>query len=232
MAITAAASNSKLLDTADYAYPSSGTPAQLLILSGDTFTGPIAATNAADELTTTGNHNLVTGARVRTSTTATLPAPLTAGVDYFVIVTGATTFKLAATLADAQASTAIDLTTDGTGTITATEQVPNYNDPIAVLVSKELPSGGPYARIPMDSLGAATITNAGKAAKPTKTVQLNNTGSTSITYRHYLVAFGASSTIGDASGITGFFLGSETANQTIPAGQARVISVTLEASRA
>jgi len=52
---------------------------------------------------------------VRFSTTGTLPAPLQAGVDYFVVNATATSFKVASTMG----GTAIDLTSVGTGTTTA-----------------------------------------------------------------------------------------------------------------
>jgi hypothetical protein len=52
---------------------------------------------------------------VRFSTTDTLPAPLQAGVDYFVVSGTATSFKVAST----KGGTAIDLTSAGTGTTTA-----------------------------------------------------------------------------------------------------------------
>jgi hypothetical protein len=52
---------------------------------------------------------------VRFSTTGTLPAPLQAGVDYFVVNGTATSFKVASTKGGAP----IDLTSAGTGTTTA-----------------------------------------------------------------------------------------------------------------
>lgn len=55
---------------------------------------------------------------IRFTTTTTLPAPLAAATTYFVIRVSATVIKVATTLANAQAGTAIDLTTQGTGTHT------------------------------------------------------------------------------------------------------------------
>jgi hypothetical protein len=71
-------------------------------------------------------HGFVTGSFVMATTTGTLPAPMpTADTFYgqvflYIIRIDNDNFKLALTLADALASTAIDLTTQGTGTHTLT----------------------------------------------------------------------------------------------------------------
>lgn len=82
-------------------------------------TGAFTADSTTDICTKT-SHGLYTGAIVRVSTSGALPNPLLAATDYFVIRVTANTFKLAASLPDAQAGTAIDLTTNGTGTQTVT----------------------------------------------------------------------------------------------------------------
>jgi len=81
----------------------------------DTFT----ADSSTDTIT------LATGTAPNTGTAVTvsnsggaLPNPLAAGTNYFAIKTGSNTFKLATTIANANASTAIDLTTNGSGTNT------------------------------------------------------------------------------------------------------------------
>lgn len=61
-----------------------------------------------------------TGTPLRTTTSGTLPAPLTNGVVYYLIRVTDGTFKLATTYARAIAGTAIDITSAGTGTQTAT----------------------------------------------------------------------------------------------------------------
>ena len=78
--------------------------------------GIVAAT---DTYTSTSPHLLVTGNRVKL-TSVTGAAGLTAGTTYFVIVTGANTYKFATTLALAKAGTAIDVTSDSSA------QVQNY----------------------------------------------------------------------------------------------------------
>ena len=72
--------------------------------------------------------NILTGTRVRLTTTTTLPAPLATATDYYVIRISNTTFKLATSYANAIAGTAIDITTTGTGTHTITWLLPRYTN--------------------------------------------------------------------------------------------------------
>ncbi len=66
-------------------------------------------------------HPFVTGLKGRLTTTGTLPAGVTTGTDYFIIVIDEDTIQFASSLADALAGTAIDLTDLGaTGTNTFT----------------------------------------------------------------------------------------------------------------
>lgn len=61
---------------------------------------------------------------VTVSSTGTLPTGLTAGTIYFIIDVTFTTIKLATTAALAEVGTAIDITTNGTGTLTITSVDP------------------------------------------------------------------------------------------------------------
>lgn len=61
---------------------------------------------------------ICTGDAVQFTTTTTLPAPLAPATTYYMIKTTSATFKVAASIADAIAGAAIDLTTTGTGTHT------------------------------------------------------------------------------------------------------------------
>lgn len=72
--------------------------------------------------------NLLTGTRVRVSTSTTLPAPLVAATDYYLIRVNDSTFKLATTYANAIAGTQIDITTTGTGTQTLNWLLPRYTN--------------------------------------------------------------------------------------------------------
>lgn len=80
-----------------------------------------AVTVATDLITVQSNvDRWITGMKVSVSTTGTLPAGLVSLTDYYVIRASATTIKLATTLANAVAGTAIDLTAQGSGTHTLT----------------------------------------------------------------------------------------------------------------
>lgn len=80
-----------------------------------------AVTVATDLITVASNvDKWVTGMKVRATTTGTLPTGLAALTDYFVIRASATTIKLATSLANAVAGTAIDITAQGSGTHTLT----------------------------------------------------------------------------------------------------------------
>jgi len=89
------------------------------------FTSAFTANATTDELTIDANSTLYTGQVVRVSSTTTLPAPLVAATDYWVIRTSATVIKLATSLANAHAGTAINITAAGTGTHTLTLTMAN-----------------------------------------------------------------------------------------------------------
>lgn len=76
--------------------------------------------NISTETFTSVAHGFTTGLKVQLTTTTTLPGGLSLATDYFVIVVTADTFKLANSLVNALAGTAIDLTTTGTGNHTIT----------------------------------------------------------------------------------------------------------------
>jgi len=71
--------------------------------------------NATTDILTVAINFLYTGHKVRVTTDTTLPAPLQANTDYYVIYLSATEIKLASTLEDALAGNYIDLTDTGTG---------------------------------------------------------------------------------------------------------------------
>ena len=78
--------------------------------------------------TTSYPSNILTGTRVRLTTTTTLPAGLATATDYYVIKVSDTTFKLATSYANAVAGTAINITSTGTGTHTVTWLLPRYTN--------------------------------------------------------------------------------------------------------
>ena len=94
----------------------------------DTFTAD-ASTDVCT-WTSTANipSNILTGTRVRLTTTTTLPAGLATATDYYVIKLSDTTFKLATSYANAVAGTAINITDAGTGTHTVNWLLPRYTN--------------------------------------------------------------------------------------------------------
>jgi len=94
----------------------------------DTFTAD-AGTDVCTWTNRTSNpSNVLTGTRVRLTTTTTLPAGLATATDYYVIVVDENTFKLATTYANAVAGTQIDITDAGTGTHTVNWLLPRYTN--------------------------------------------------------------------------------------------------------
>jgi len=72
--------------------------------------------------------NLLTGTRVRCSTTTTLPAPLAPATDYYLVKITDGTYKLATSYANAIAGTVINITDTGTGTHTLNWLLPRYTN--------------------------------------------------------------------------------------------------------
>lgn len=72
--------------------------------------------------------NILTGTRVRLTSSGTLPAGLALATDYYVIRVSDTTFELASSFANAVAGTQIDITSAGTGTHTVNWLLPRYTN--------------------------------------------------------------------------------------------------------
>jgi hypothetical protein len=88
--------------------------------SGETVnaTSGVLTVDAGTDILTVSTDFVLTGHKLRLTTTGTLPAPLAINTDYYAIYISATEIKLATTLENALAGTAIDITTTGTGTHT------------------------------------------------------------------------------------------------------------------
>lgn len=84
-----------------------------------TETFAFTAVNAGTDVITVAR-DFMTGEKVQFTTTGTLPAPLSLATDYYVIRVSATEIKIATTISNSIAGTAINLTTQGTGNHTAT----------------------------------------------------------------------------------------------------------------
>ena len=116
------------------------------------------AANATDIITHTG-YDIATFSRVRVSNSGgALPAGLAAATDYWTIRQSATTSKLASSLANAVAGTAVDFTTDGTGTQTITVGLPRYTTG-ANVQAFHVPSTVMGAGTPNLSWGTSGYTN-------------------------------------------------------------------------
>lgn len=94
----------------------------------DTFTADAGTDVCTWSSTASIPSNILTGTRVRLTTTTTLPAGLALATDYYVIVVSTSTFKLATTYANAIAGTQINITDAGTGTHTASWLLPRYTN--------------------------------------------------------------------------------------------------------
>jgi len=134
----------------------------------DTFTAD-AGTDVCT-WTSTANipSNVLTGTRVRLTTTVTLPAGLALATDYYVIRLSDTTFSLATSFANATAGTAIDITSTGTGTHTVNWLLPRYTNGAglnAIFFNPASTAMG--AATPNLSLGYTNSNQTGSRATPT-----------------------------------------------------------------
>jgi len=94
-----------------------------------TFHAVTFTADSTTEIITHTGYDIADRTRVRvTNSGGALPGGLSAGTDYWTIRQSATTSKLASSRANAIAGTAIDLTTNGTGTQTITTYLPRYTD--------------------------------------------------------------------------------------------------------
>lgn len=94
----------------------------------DTFTADAGTDICTYTSTTNIPSNVLTGTRMRLTTTTTLPAGLATATDYYYIKVTDSTFKLATTYANAIAGTAINITDAGTGTHSTSRLLPRYTN--------------------------------------------------------------------------------------------------------
>ncbi len=112
--------------------------------------------------------NILTGTRVRLTTTTTLPAPLATATDYYVIRMSDGTFELATTYANAIAGTQINITDAGTGTHTITWLLPRYTNGAGVQAIIFNPAATAMgAATPNLALGYTNSAQAASRATPT-----------------------------------------------------------------
>lgn len=135
---------------------------------GATFTVDTGTDIGTYTSTTQLPSNLITGTRVRVSTTTTLPAPLAAATDYYLTRLSDSTFELSTSYANLVAGTYIDFTTTGTGTHTINWLLPRYTNGAGVQAiffnSNATPLG---AATPNLSLGYTNSAQTASRATPT-----------------------------------------------------------------
>jgi len=134
----------------------------------DTFTADAGTDVCTYTSTASVPSNILTGTRVRLTTTTTLPAGLATATDYYVIRVSDTTFKLATSYANAVAGTAINITDAGTGTHTVTWLLPRYTNGAgvqAIFFNSNATALG--AATPNLSLGYTNAAQATTRATPT-----------------------------------------------------------------
>jgi len=134
----------------------------------DTFTADAGTDVCTWTSTANFPSNILTGTRVRLTTTTTLPGGLSLATDYYVIKVSDTTFKLATSYANAIAATAINITDAGTGTHTASWLLPRYTNGAGVQSIFFNPAATALgAATPNLSLGYTNSTQTASRATPT-----------------------------------------------------------------
>jgi len=134
----------------------------------DTFTADAGTDTCTYTSTANIPSNILTGTRVRLTTTTTLPGGLATATDYYVIKASDTTFKLATSYANAIAGTQINITDAGTGTHTVTWLLPRYTNGAGVQAIMFNPNATALgAATPNLSLGYTNSAQATSRATPT-----------------------------------------------------------------
>jgi len=134
----------------------------------DTFTADASTDLCTWTSTANIPSNLLTGTRVRLTTTTTLPGGLATATDYYFIRMSDTTFELATSYANAVAGTQINITDAGTGTHTVTWLLPRYTNGAgvnAIFFNSNATALG--AATPNLSLGYTNSAQATSRATPT-----------------------------------------------------------------
>lgn len=134
----------------------------------DTFTADAGTDLCTWASTANIPSNILTGTRVRLTTSGTLPAGLATATDYYVIKMSDTTFELATSYANAVAGTQINITDAGTGTHTVTWLLPRYTNGAglnAIFFNPAATALG--AATPNLSLGYTNSAQVGSRATPT-----------------------------------------------------------------
>jgi hypothetical protein len=215
----------------DRIWAPTGSLGYLILLKEDLYSGSFIANADSDEITTTTAHGMITGSRLQLSSSGSLPTSafgfLDSYVDYYAIKTSDTALKLAASLEDALAGIAFDLTDSGSGTHTLSEQTLTEADPVDVLINKEVDHDD-YNRRPISNVGNASAVSSYGEKNP---ISITYYTSSDLSFRHVLFLRDATSTIGDTTG-TEPQLTTESTNFVINAGVPKVITLILRTRNA
>jgi len=126
--------------------------------------------NATDIITHTG-YDIASGTRVQfTNSGGALPSGISALTDYWTIRQSATTSKIASSYVNFVAGTAVDFTTDGTGTNTITTYIDRYTTGAGVqcfvTANTAVGAGTPNISLPQYTNAAGTTTRATPTVLP------------------------------------------------------------------
>lgn len=132
---------------------------------------PGVTANAGTDILTNTTLTMLNGTKVVFGTSGTLPAPLVPGTEYWTVRQTATTYKVAATYADAVATApvVIDITDTGSGTHTVQCRLPRYSDGLGVQTfwwannATPLGAGTPNCSMSYTPGGTAAGTGSGRA---------------------------------------------------------------------
>lgn len=134
----------------------------------DTFTADAGTDLCTWTSTANFPSNILTGTRVRLTTTTTLPAGLALATDYYVIKMSDTTFELASSYANAIAGTQINITDAGTGTHTVNWLLPRHTNGAGVQAFFFNPAATALGAVtPNLSIGYTNSVQTGSRATPT-----------------------------------------------------------------
>lgn len=134
----------------------------------DTFTADAGTDICTWTSTANIPSNILTGTRVRFTTSGTLPAGLSLATDYYIVKVTDTTFQVATSFANAIAGTVVNITDAGTGTHTTTWLLPRYTNGAglnAIFFNPAATAMG--AGTPNLSLGYTNSSQTGSRSTPT-----------------------------------------------------------------
>jgi len=224
----------------DVEIPNAGNFAVLVLLQQTLLTSIVyTADNTTDILTSPSPANVPANySIIRFTQVGTLQAGITASTDYWTFAASGSTFKIASSLTNAIATTALDLTTNGSGSNTFTEQpitearfeLNQYDK--SFLIAKELTHVN-YVRYQYAAPGASVQDIGGLSVyKPTQTSTIIvNIASTALTFQFALLFRGGTTTPLNTTG-TLYQLKDYGSSQSVAPGTTFDIPITLQSKNA